>query len=277
MAQGLPARSPAFQFYAKDFLSDGNQAGMSLQETGAYIRLICFCWNDGSIPDDPVRIARMIGATPREIRLVWPAIRPFFMSAGEGRLTHPRVEQEREKQAEFRRRQSDASNKRWESHRNAAASNRDASGISARMPQPSSSSSSSSSSSPSEEPIDRVLPQCSSEAARGPEPDDVSPTVLAFPVVGRDGPVWRLTANQVEEWRELFPTIDILDEARKALAWIHAHQERRKTSRGMPKFLVSWLTRSTDRARVGPAPIAFPPKTSGNLAALERFVARGQR
>ena len=106
-----PGKSPAFQFYAKEFLSDANQAGMSLQETGAYIRLICFEWNEHGkgIPDDAVRCARMVGASVGSMRKMWPTLRSCFIAhdAMTGRLVHPRLERERENQAYYRRRQSD--------------------------------------------------------------------------------------------------------------------------------------------------------------------------
>ena len=106
-----PGKSPAFQFYAKEFLSDANQAGMSLQETGAYIRLICFEWNEHGkgIPDDAVRCARMVGASVGSMRKMWPTLRSCFIAhdAMTGRLVHPRLERERENQADYRRRQSD--------------------------------------------------------------------------------------------------------------------------------------------------------------------------
>lgn len=87
----------------------------------------------------------------------------------------------------------------------------------------------------------------SSEPRAAAEPDDTSPIAMVFPTVGADGSEWRLRTKQVEEWQGLFPALDVLDEARKALAWVGAHLDRRKTRRGMPKFLVGWFTRSNDR------------------------------
>lgn len=76
---------------------------------------------------------------------------------------------------------------------------------------------------------------------------DDGEVVLTFPTVGTGGSEWRLRRAQVEEWQELFPNLDVLGECRQALAWIKAHPDRRKTTRGMPKFLTGWLTRSVDR------------------------------
>lgn len=76
---------------------------------------------------------------------------------------------------------------------------------------------------------------------------DDGPVILTFPTVGTGGPEWRLRRVQVEEWQTLFPGLDVLDECRHAFAWVQSNPGHRKTSRGMPAFLVRWFTRSVDR------------------------------
>lgn len=114
-----PERSPAFQFYPKEFLADGNVGGMSLQERGAYITLLCFCWNDGSIPTDPARLATMCGTTAKAFAACWPAVRACFREH-DGRFIHPRLERERAKQDDHRERRSDrgvrGAEGRWKKH-----------------------------------------------------------------------------------------------------------------------------------------------------------------
>jgi uncharacterized protein YdaU (DUF1376 family) len=103
------AKSPAFQFYPKDFLTDENVLVMSLQERGAYITLLCVCWQQGTLPDDQERLARLCGVPVPAFRRLWPALAVCFRAALDqpGRLVQPRLEREREKQANFARRQSD--------------------------------------------------------------------------------------------------------------------------------------------------------------------------
>ena len=98
--------SPAFQFYPKEFLTDGNVAGMSLQERGAYITLLCICWQEGSLPASVDRLANMVGVPLKVFTKFWPAVSVCFTET-EGRLAHGRLDKEREKQAEYRRRQTD--------------------------------------------------------------------------------------------------------------------------------------------------------------------------
>jgi uncharacterized protein YdaU (DUF1376 family) len=101
-------RVPAFQFYPKDFLSDEKQVAMSLPEVGAYIRLICVCWNEGSLPADLRKLAKLCGATPSAMKKMWPAIGVCFRPHPTelGRIVHPRLERERGIQANFREKQA---------------------------------------------------------------------------------------------------------------------------------------------------------------------------
>jgi hypothetical protein len=74
-------------------------------------------------------------------------------------------------------------------------------------------------------------------------PVDSDEVLLMFPTFG-DGKDWPLTARQVDHWRGLYPRLDVLQECRMACAWVEANPTRRKTKRGMPKFLVGWLNRA---------------------------------
>jgi uncharacterized protein YdaU (DUF1376 family) len=113
-------RSPAFQFYPGDFLSDRNVVVMSMHERGLYITLICHAWQS-PLPADPVELSRICGVPLTSFRKFWPAVSKCFRDV-DGQLVHPRLERERGKQQEYKRRQSDAASKRWQSHGNATAS-----------------------------------------------------------------------------------------------------------------------------------------------------------
>lgn len=89
-----------------------------------------------------------------------------------------------------------------------------------------------------------------------------APAVLSFPCDGK-APTWSLTKPYLTELQELFPQLDVLAQARAALAWVKANPEKRKTAKGMPAFLTRWLTNETDspkRDRRPPANAAPTPK-----------------
>ena len=99
-------KAPAFQWYPKDFLADGPCAAMSCAETGAYARLLSFCWLEHSLPADDRRLARMAGATVREWEQVKAAVLERFETGEDGRLRHGRLDTERQAQAEWRAKSS---------------------------------------------------------------------------------------------------------------------------------------------------------------------------
>ncbi len=75
---------------------------MSLEEEGAYIRLLCYCWKHGSIPAEPEQIARLIGkgASTTLATTLATIFEPDLQNGS--RLIHQRLEEERQKQDEWR-------------------------------------------------------------------------------------------------------------------------------------------------------------------------------
>jgi hypothetical protein len=53
--------------------------------------------------------------------------------------------------------------------------------------------------------------------------------------------------TQIAEWETLFPRVDVRQELREMRAWGLANPTKRKTSRGVLKFVTSWLSREQDR------------------------------
>lgn len=72
--------------------------------------------------------------------------------------------------------------------------------------------------------------------------------LLIFPCNGKIKS-WNLTQEKIAEWQECFPGFPVLNECRKALQWVTDNPGRRKTTRGMPRFLFSWLERANNSGR----------------------------
>jgi 5-methylcytosine-specific restriction endonuclease McrA len=99
-----PEKAPAFQFYADQFLLDERQMVMSLDQAGAYIRLLAICWREKTIPSDVPSLAKLVGTSAARMKKLWPLIHGCFTPDVESpnRLRHPRLEVERAKQQEWR-------------------------------------------------------------------------------------------------------------------------------------------------------------------------------
>jgi uncharacterized protein YdaU (DUF1376 family) len=102
-------RPPAFQMYAADFLADANVAVMTAEEVGAYLLLMLYAWREDGMRNDIEELAGLARIPFDRFRVSWDKrIARCFKERDDGRLVHPRLEQERNKQIEFRRRAADA-------------------------------------------------------------------------------------------------------------------------------------------------------------------------
>lgn len=95
-----PGKSPSFQFYANDFLS--GTLALSLEECGAYVTLLAYQWDHGSVPDGHVARARICRCSAAQAKRVWTAIVGKFQQGPEGAWRNARLESERQKQDAYR-------------------------------------------------------------------------------------------------------------------------------------------------------------------------------
>ena len=98
------SKAPAFQFYAAEYLADENVQLLSLEQEGIYIRLLAYCWREGSIPAEPEKLARLCkGCSVGSLA----GVLDLFHAIGEdGRLSHRRLDEERIKHERYRLKQA---------------------------------------------------------------------------------------------------------------------------------------------------------------------------
>lgn len=58
--------------------------------------------------------------------------------------------------------------------------------------------------------------------------------------------------TDVEHYKELYPGVDVEQELRNMTGWLEANRERRKTKRGVQKFINNWLSKAQNRAKGSP-------------------------
>jgi hypothetical protein len=64
-----------------------------------------------------------------------------------------------------------------------------------------------------------------------------------------NGQTWTLAGSKLDEWSSAYPHLDVEAELRKARQWLIDNPPKRKTLRGMPRFLNGWLSRAQDSGR----------------------------
>lgn len=82
-------------------------------------------------------------------------------------------------------------------------------------------------------------------------PDPPKPKKPSSPVVItillNDKTEYQITADDVAEWKELYQAVDIMQELRKMKGWADANPSKRKTRKGIKRFINSWLAREQDK------------------------------
>lgn len=108
---------------------------------------------------------------------------------------------------------------------------------------------------------------CESKKEPVPEP------VILLPL--NDKSLYPVIQSQVDEWSGLYPAVNVMQELRKMAGWLDANPSKRKTKRGILRFVNGWLSREQDRG--GSKKPSAPPKqeTSFDLDEYERTSSWG--
>ena len=115
-------KSPAYQRYPRDILSDENYQAMNWAERGMYNHLMDLCWLETSISAELKILARILSISDPDFTTAWQMIGKCFNPGDDPlRLVHPRLDLERKKQAEHAalkaRAGKKAMEKRWAKHK----------------------------------------------------------------------------------------------------------------------------------------------------------------
>lgn len=117
-------KSPAFQFYPKDWLSSRAVRMMDAEQRGWYIQLLAEAWEgtpQNSLPDDPELLKKLAGAESGDAEKFAFVLSQFV--SRRGKRYHPRLMVEMDKQKRFKEVKSQAGKngavRRWHSHTSA--------------------------------------------------------------------------------------------------------------------------------------------------------------
>lgn len=72
-----------------------------------------------------------------------------------------------------------------------------------------------------------------------------------------DKSLYPVYENMIDEWKELYPNVDVMQELRKMKGWLNANPKKRKTKSGILRFINSWLTREQDKGYTQPKKETF--------------------
>jgi uncharacterized protein YdaU (DUF1376 family) len=226
--------------------------GWTAEERGHYIVLLITQWEQGGIPANADRV-ELISAG---VSSCWATLEPKFPLCDDGLRRNARLEEHRRKATELQQKRHEkaalAARARWGASSNAQAST---------APPPSKAKTKqaagrSRATRGKKEPVDapsmrQALPQ------RCPPSPSPSPTVkeelrsssvgVGMPVDG--GGEWSPTAEMMREWSNTYPSLDVAQQIRIARQWLIDNPKRRKSAKGMRRFVGSWLSNASKSVR----------------------------
>ena len=100
-------KAPFFKFFPTDFIA--STVAMSAEEAGAYIRMLCYQWEHGAIPDDVEKLARIGGCSSSAVESV---LNKFCIRSVSG-LKNARMEDVRASMIEIGEKKRANIAKRW--------------------------------------------------------------------------------------------------------------------------------------------------------------------
>lgn len=107
------------------------------------------------------------------------------------------------------------------------------------------------------------------ETKKGSSQKQPQPTVPEEPPVIslllNTGEEYGIVQSDIVEWQELYPAVDVMQELRNMKGWCKENAAKRKTARGIRRFITSWLAREQNRGgTVGYKKTPSPQGSYGN-------------
>lgn len=100
-----------------------------------------------------------------------------------------------------------------------------------------------------------------------PEPDKSAPNPSGILLPLNDKSFYDVPLDKITMWGETYPAVNVEQELRRMIAWLDSNSTRRKTRRGIERFINSWLARTQDKG-------GTVPNNEHENASLEASLAR---
>lgn len=112
------------------------------------------------------------------------------------------------------------------------------------------------------------------------EPDKSAPNQSGILIPLNDKTLYDVPLDKIALWKETYPAVDVEQELRKMAAWSHSNPTRRKTRRGVDRFINGWLSKEQDkggsRPQKGGKPGGTESKSRGQAADFyKQFLGTG--
>jgi uncharacterized protein YdaU (DUF1376 family) len=237
--------------YTRDILA--SCADMSATQFGAYMRLLLWAWDSGGLPNDMEACCRIAGGlAPSDWAVVRKRLVVIDAGTSEERLSHPRLEREREKAQGLHQKRCDA----MERARQRNPKNRPDQSSDQSLDQS------------SDQSLDQSLDQ-SSDTQPQPQPQppcikNETPNGVSTSGSGSRRRTYRIswdceggfqghTPADIARWKQAYPGVDLAAEMRVAHAWL-CDNPSKAGKRNWAAFLNRWFARKQEKGGTAAPP-----------------------
>jgi uncharacterized protein YdaU (DUF1376 family) len=238
--------APYFPFYPDDWLDDEYIFDMGLECEGAYIRLLSAMWKrGGKIPDKEAWICNVLRCKPAKWRKIKQVLvhQTGVIKLENGCLFNQRLTEELNVLIKKSEKCSENASKRWnkevknggKKHNKINESNN---AVALR----------SVSHTDTDTDTDTDINNISTEHTSSAQDVDED-FVIELPLNKKDES-HHVKENDIDEYKSLYPAVDVMQELRNMRGWLISNPAKRKTKNGISRFINSWLSRKQDQGRL---------------------------
>lgn len=80
-----------------------------------------------------------------------------------------------------------------------------------------------------------------------PEPEESAPDPSGILLPLNDKSFYDVPLEKIALWKDTYPAVDVEQELKRMTAWLDSNPTRKKTRRGIVRFINTWLSREQDR------------------------------
>jgi uncharacterized protein YdaU (DUF1376 family) len=213
---------------------------------GAYMRLLCFAWTRGGLPDNEAACSRIAGGLDTDD---WQQIRQRLTVLGDGRLSHDRLERERVAVSDIREERAKAGSAGGRAKAANVANGKQtpskpvANALANGWQTPSKSVAPNPNPNPYPSHTEELQPAAPVPTSKPQAAASRAKSAVSWSA--DDG--WAgITDTDRSEWAEAYPGAVLAQELAKATAWLKANPSR-AGRRNWRRFIVGWLQRCQDK------------------------------
>lgn len=111
------------------------------------------------------------------------------------------------------------------------------------------------------------------------EPEESAPNLSGILLILNDKTFYDVPSDKIALWKEAYPAVDVEQQLKRIRTWLDSNPTRRKTRRGIVRFINSWLAREQDEGGVykkGGGEAGTESKSWGSAADFyEQFLGSG--